>query len=403
MKTYPSFITVIFLFASCFIINPVHATAPETDINQAPKFTVSPADDWNNLLIHTSGWLMADGIYSINMSGKETYASDKDSILFLFSDSFMGNIKDEKLQSGCTMVNNTVALLKGNKPDPKQIQFFWKKESDHMKAVFVPKEKKVKEGRYFWLGDGFVNADGNKNLYVFTYEMKNTGSGAFGFEQTGTTLLVIPQGSKPPFNSYKQIELPFSFKDENGKDTNPFGAGIFVNTKNAGSKNPDDYIYIYGVYGRTKKVAVARVLPNQFEDFSEWRFWNGNEWDKDINHATAVTDRVSNELSLTQLPDGRYALIFQIDGIGSYVAMRLANQPQGPFGSIIKLWDCPEVKVSPNFYVYNAKAHPVISPEGELIISYNVNTFKFLEDLNTHTNFFRPRFIRVKFENLLSK
>ncbi len=400
MKTFCYSLIVFFIsLGSSFCLgNPSDATAETTDLNaDSIRFTATPADDWNAVLTRTSGWLAADGVYSMNLSsGKETPAGSRDRILFIFSDSFLGEIKDGKLQPGCTMVNNTVALLEGKTPDPDKITFYWRKPGNKTQSVFLP--EKPKDGSYFWLGDGFVNTDNFGELCLFAYEMRNTGKGAFGFEQIGTSILTVDKGEKMPFNRYRQTELPFSFKEKADKMTNPFGAGIFMNTEKAGAKNPDGYVYIYGVYGEKKQVLVARVLPKEFTQFSAWRFWNGSEWDSDVNHAAAVTDRASHELSLTQLSDGRYALIFQIDTIGAQIGMRLAKQPQGPFGPIIKVWDCPEVKVSPNFYVYNAKAHPVLSSANELIISYNVNSFKFLQDINSYPNYFRPRFVRVTFE-----
>jgi hypothetical protein len=93
----------------------------------------------------------------------------------------------------------------------------------------------------------------------------------------------------------------------------------------------------------------------------------------------ALTDQVSNELSLSQLPDGRYALIFQQSGIGKYICMQLGKTPYGPFGKVIKLWDTSEAIELKSFFTYNAKAHPGLSEKGELLISYNVNSFDFLK------------------------
>jgi hypothetical protein len=109
-----------------------------------------------------------------------------------------------------------------------------------------------------------------------------------------------------------------------------------------------------------------------------------------------VTERVSDELSLTPLPDGRYALIFQTDVWGS-VGLRIAKTPYGPFGPVIHLWDCKEAKTGKDYFVYNAKAHPNLSKPGELLISFNVNSFNFLTDINSNPNLYRPRFIKLKF------
>src|SRR5205085_5944502 len=98
----------------------------------------------------------------------------------------------------------------------------------------------------------------------------------------------------------------------------------------------------------------------------------------------------------TQLKDGRYAMVFQTDGIGTTVGLRLSNSPKGPFGPIIKIWECQEPKIGKNFIVYNAKVHSNLSKPNELLISYNVNSFDFWKDILTYPNLYRPRFIKVK-------
>ncbi|OIQ66120.1 hypothetical protein GALL_523160 [mine drainage metagenome] len=146
-----------------------------------------------------------------------------------------------------------------------------------------------------------------------------------------------------------------------------------------------------------KRLMVARVLPKEFEHFEKWNYWSGNEWVSDMNKAADITKDVSNELSLTALPDGRYALVFQLDGMTTTVGMRIGATPYGPFGTVIKLWDCKPDLLKSTYLVYNAKAHPSLSKPGELLISYNINSTEFIKDLNADPNLYRPRFIRVKF------
>jgi hypothetical protein len=111
-----------------------------------------------------------------------------------------------------------------------------------------------------------------------------------------------------------------------------------------------------------------------------------------------IAGRASNELSLTPLPDGRYALVFQVDGMSSSVGLRLGLSPTGPFGPVIQLWECPEVKENKRYFTYNAKAHPNLSGPGELLISYNVNSFDFFNQIKINPNLYRPRFIKISFQ-----
>ncbi|MBC9797935.1 hypothetical protein, partial [Sinomicrobium weinanense] len=112
----------------------------------------------------------------------------------------------------------------------------------------------------------------------------------------------------------------------------------------------------------------------------------------------SLADSVSNELSVSRIPGGKYALIYQYGGIFPKIYMKIGATPYGPFGEKIELWDTTKDINHPDLFTYNAKAHPAISEEGELLVSYNVNSFKFFDVIGDMPNLYRPRFIRVKFQ-----
>ena len=109
---------------------------------------------------------------------------------------------------------------------------------------------------------------------------------------------------------------------------------------------------------------------------------------------------VSSELSVTPLPDGRYLLVFQEGALGEWVAVRLGASPIGPFGPVHRIWRCPEVDEHEKVYVYNAKAHPHLSPPGAVLISYNVNSFDFWGEFLEDASIYRPRFVRLPLDRL---
>jgi hypothetical protein len=363
------------------------------------KFTVEAAPEWSALLKRDSGWFGGDGIYTIPLNGiRGKQAKSDDKVMFIFSDSMIGEIRDHTMAPGYKMIHNTVAILNGNKPQQANMRFYWDKNSaGKPESIFIPQTPKTQKGDYYWLGDGFVNQELGNAIYIFGYRVHNMSNEAFGFKEVGNTLIKISAGSKPPFTTQKQMDTPF-YLSENGGDYGSFGTGIFVNTRKAGVPNPDGYIYVYGVRGIAKRLMVARVLPVDFEHFDKWAYYDGKSWVNDISKVADVTKDASNELSVTALPDGRYALIFQVDAMTTSVGMRLGATPYGPFGPIIKLWDCkPDLEKS-TFVVYNAKAHPSLSKPGELLITYNINSTDFINDLKVYPNLYRPRFIRVKFQ-----
>ncbi|TCD00060.1 DUF4185 domain-containing protein [Pedobacter psychroterrae] len=362
------------------------------------KFTVSDEDEWSKLFTRSSGWFGGDGIYSIPLNGAESKtAGKKDKTLFIFSDSMLGEISDGKLQPGSKMIHNSVAILEGKEPVADKIIFSWDMKDGKPESVFHPKTPNTGSTDYYWLGDGFVNQELNNAVYIFGYRVKTVSDGTFGFSEVGNTLIKIAEGQKPPFSNYDQKDTPF-YLDKSTGETGSYGAGIYVNTAKAGAPQPDGYLYIYGVKGQAKNLLVARVLPKEFEDYSKWRFFDGTNWQSDMHKAATVTDQVSNELSLTALKDGRYALVFQQNGMGRSVAMRIGASPKGPFGPVIKLFDTSPSLTQKSYFSYNAKAHPSLSKEGELLISYNINSFDFFKDLNVYPQLYRPRFIKVKFQ-----
>ncbi len=369
--------------------------ALNTDINNL-KFSVEEAPEWTELFHRKLGWLGADGIFAIPLDGVDTAGAGKNKkTMLIFSDTVIGDIEKDSLTPDL-MIHNTVAILNGNEPNKDSIQFYWaKKNNGKPESVFIPGTPNTRPGDYFWLGDGFMNHAMNDAIYIFGYRIRDTSAEAFGFAEVGNVLIKIPKGSNPPFTEQQQFDTPL-FLSGSATTYGSFGAGIFVNTKAAGQPDADGYVYVYGVRGKEKNVLVARVKPENFEAFDEWRFWDGNTWNADIKAVANITNRVSNELSVSPLGDGRYAMVFQTDGLGTSVGLRLSNHPQGPFGPIIKIYECPEAKISKNIFPYNAKAHTNLANPNELLITYNVNSFDFWNDIKIYPDLYRPRFIRVK-------
>ena len=133
-----------------------------------------------------------------------------------------------------------------------------------------------------------------------------------------------------------------------------------------------------------------------FEDFKEWRYWNGNKWDLRSENLNEIVNGASNELSVTPLSDGRFVLIFQVLGLSDRVGMRIGASPVGPFSEIDEIYYTPEMESG--LWCYNAKAHLNLSQPDELLISYNTITPNFWIDIKEDAHIYRPRFIKLKFD-----
>ena len=104
------------------------------------------APEWDAMFQRESGWVGADGNYSIPLKG--------DTTLWLFSDTLVGKVQDGK-RVDTRMINNSIALQHGtNAPE-----FFYGTTTNGQPASFITPEQGSPRG-YFWLGHGIRTARG---------------------------------------------------------------------------------------------------------------------------------------------------------------------------------------------------------------------------------------------------
>ncbi|MEO6705114.1 MAG: DUF4185 domain-containing protein [Ginsengibacter sp.] len=394
----------VLLFFSCNnssrLLN-AHAKATQNTVGSSHTSGIisKSASQWEEMLKRNSGWIGADGVYAVALNGVESPGKAGDTeTMFWFSDNIWGQINGDTLADNWEMTNNCVAYLTGDKPDSSRMKFFNRRDkSGKTLSMFEPHTPNAAPGDYYWLGDGFFNHALDSTIYIFAYRIKNIPGGIYPFDDVGLALIAIPKGSRPPFTNQRQLDVPYFFKNSKGQGKVVFGVAVLANTKGAGAPNPDGFIYIYGVRGPKKELIVARVEDKQFENFSKWRFWNGAEWGADVHNSATLIDRVSNEMSVSFMEDGRVIAAYQLDTNSPDIMIQAGKTPSGPFQLPKKVWSTPEIYEDLDFYTYNAKAHPHLSKPGELLISYNVNSFDFLNDIKHKPHHLRPRFFTVKY------
>lgn len=387
-------ITLLILCLGCKSNKIGYQFQPQKELT----FSAEAAPEWTALMERTSGWFGADGIFSIPLDGMEAQNVKDKKTLFIFSDTYIGEVQNGVPKAGNVMVNNTTAWMTGNEPVKSKIDFEYNRDGNGMpKSYFIPNNALAKDKEYYWLGDGFINQEKNNDLYIFAYHVHKTGPNVFDFEQTNISLLKIENPTKEGVKTQIQIPTPLGFIHEATQKRTFFGSGIFVNTKAANAPNPDGYVYIYGIIEGSKSLVAARTLPKNIENFELYTFWNGNSWVKDKQQIVSLADGVSNELSVTPAGDGRYLLTYQVMGISDKIGIQVGESPVGPFGKIHEVYTTPEY-AEKNLLPYNAKAHYHLSKPGELLISYNTITLNFWEDIQKDATIYHPRFIKVKYE-----
>ena len=146
-------------------------------------------------------------------------------------------------------------------------------------------------------------------------------------------------------------------------------------------------------------MTVGRVDGENLISFDQWEFWNGNDWTPDIVQSHSIGSNISQEFSVSKIDANTYIAVFQLNTISNYTAFSRGASAVGPFGNFNIIWSAEETINNLDYYSYNAKAHPHLSDEGSLLISYNVNSYNF-SDHFSDPGLYRPRFISIPLDYL---
>lgn len=363
--------------------------------------------DYTALLSSYEGWTGADGIYTVNLDGKdEKYGEEaKDAkTFFVFSDTILSDVNPVTgLRSNVRMVNNTSALLTGKAPDPAKMEFHYPGKEETANIVPNPLLPATKQGKfiYYWLGDTFVNGN---YLYVYALRIDSV-NGVFGFAQIGVDLARYEiRDGNVDFDSLTIINDD-GMRLCSATDTARrwyFGGAVYQSTEQAGVMNPDGYVYVYGyedLEGAGRRLVVARVRPEEIEDFSKYEYLaeDGSFCSEVPEHFLALAQDVAPECSVTQITSGehkgKFLLIHTHFTNTATIKASVADSPYHVFTdkTTIYVHDTCLTLPGKGNNTYNAKAHPALSGEGEVILSYNVNG----DDCFVYGDIYRPRFLRL--------
>jgi hypothetical protein len=431
--------------------------------------TAGLAQAWTGMFAGTSGWTGADGVYSIPLNGVRKLGTAYNNVVysvFTFNDTFIGSVSQLGLRDpGYRFVNSTLAIFGGDARTPTaatDLKFKWRGDTT---APFDTSVANVitnaSDGTVYWPNDGIVTSTATGKQYL-QFAIK-----VAGLTPVGVSQLTWPFPSNAnfaqtwPYRGTRDGGAPgdwYSSSDRYGQIPNLFrpdpdgsgplgeivmGSAILDLSSTTKAFSPTGYVYIYGVRGDSpsKKVVVARVSPANVSNPNVWQFYDVNQgWvqssagtDYAITHASPLRDvsnvelgHMAQELSVTQLPDGRLALVYLYDDmLGTQIQVRYANAPQGPWSAATTLYTVSIPNAgNPAFglrnissfsdwkyYVNGAKAHAQLSKAptgpgtanaGKMLISFQINTVRATTGTTHQTNpvliygdIYRPRFITV--------
>ncbi len=406
-----------FLFAALFLcVNLCFcaaASGTDTPIDKS-EFEVSKADNWTDLFFHPNEtqktWLGADGIYSVALNGNDAFASADASTttFFIFSDTLMGTSDNRgHLIENAGMPSTTSAYLKGNLPDDSNIQYVYGNGG----SMAMGGQNLF--GERLWMLDCLVL---NNNIYCFGF----TPSGDWKPENLKVAVIPV-KNSNPNYASYVDpvdVSSHLWYRDRNYLYA--YGVGVFNNTAEAGAPNPDGYIYLYGYRdalreSSRKDMIISRIKASDFPtytydpdnkhnykpDFSKIEYFDGQGWSKDIAKSAPLISAVSCEFSVSPIPSGKYAdkyiAVYTHNTEGNEICYAIGDTPYGPFETPRIFYHAPEHGQTGTSgygtrYVYNAKAHPHLSKDGKLLVSYNCNVRDVMMNDQTSADY-HPRFL----------
>jgi hypothetical protein len=389
---------------------PLEPTQSRFIVFVGSDFTCAAANDWTSLFDRMEGWIAGDGIYSFGLGDADWRDKSKDKKIktaFTFGDSLIGGVNfDGSYKSGLAMVNHCFAVLDSNS-DSASVDVV---QSDKSKLTFIYNtDAKGKPtnlfDRNYWLGDSIAI---NSVLYTtgVVVDIKT-------WTTNGIWLITTPiRDGQLIFSEYKSERVELIHRA--GGYEVLFGIAIC---------DLGGQIYVYGVRNKTgdvfyrRQLVVARVERGTYGDIGTWNFWTGTKWSNKIadcnTDAAAIADGISNELSVTKMIggkyDGKFILIYTEGCVGEKLNFAVSDSPFGRFGAATTFYNCPEPKLfdkeikekygsKASVITYNAKAHPKLSRRGELIVSYNLNTWGLKEGtIFAEKKYGFPRFVRLKF------
>jgi Domain of unknown function (DUF4185) len=342
---------------------------------RAADWSAHAMPGYDRLFQRTNGWIGADGDFTVSLSNGLT--------LWLFSDTFVGEVRDGH-RIHHTMIHNSAAWQHGVAAANVRVKYFYKQSPDgRPETLITPADGKG----WFWI---FAAGMARGKLYLFLPQIvSKPGKPAFGFRQIDTWLGEVSNPLAPPPQWHiTQRKIPFA----------QFGTGEDVSFGSAWLKT-NGFIYVYGCRERNrtgKKMILARVPETEPANFDAWRFRTCAGWSTNEDDMADLCVGVASEYSVSWLPALRqYVLICTENGLSDRIIARTAPEPWGPWSKAAVVYRCPDMKWNRDVFCYAAKAHPMLATNpDELIVTYAANSFE-LKLLMSDAQLYWPRFVRV--------
>ncbi|MBE7177515.1 MAG: hypothetical protein INR69_13985 [Mucilaginibacter polytrichastri] len=332
----------------------------------------------------TSGQIASDGGFSVPLKNGGT--------LWLMGDSHIDDYDPKTNTVPCLFQVRNAGLL--------QMAGGWDKQTAQTLTGKGPGIKSYIKNRdddtYFcWPFSGIQTGN---TILVYNNSLVKKDDGPFGFAQSGADFWA--RISYPGM----QVQGFLPIADFGGIN---FGSG-FIRVPG------DPLIYAYG-FRFNPKIMGCEVYIARFAEKkpSEWTFWNGKTWQKDVKKAKIITSQsnVSGTLQVSRI-GGQIVILtseFSMDcDMGKQIFVSSAKKITGPFSEKKSIYSIPDRYKGHSPFFYAANAHPqFINDRNEVLITYAINGYGKCADVCENGRMdpdqYRLKAIRVPLPLLLGR
>lgn len=359
-------------------------------------YPVIPDKEFGSLFYSDSGGVTgADGLFSFPLPDKSS--------VFLLGDCFLGKVVNGARDMSTSMLRNaflvvnreqtgTRAIVRGSTDDPRTF----------MEPVNEPGDSTY---RWYWPGHGFIM---NDTVYVFALSLVNDTSVIINIR--------LPEGADD--ETGRMAEEIFSFRISH-IDLLSFSYPDFrhIETQTVNIDYPSSlidfgncvmvdkgWVYVYGTRNLPdmSKIHVARIPCNSNIFKSDWEYYTGSSWDKDIRKSMPLDIDISVSEQFSIFRYGRKYILLTQERAGADIYTYVSDFPFKDFHNKKMVYHTTEMESDPDKRVitYNALAHRQYIENGMLLVSYCVNSLNPV-DIFRDVDKYRARFIRVPMKLIL--
>ncbi|HZW11005.1 MAG TPA: hypothetical protein VFF69_13970 [Phycisphaerales bacterium] len=369
-----------------------------------------PDRSWNDAFTLASGWNAGDIGHSLDLGDGRT--------LWLFGDSIVGPVRDGARVAGeSKMVRGAIAWHETPPRGavPEQVAFAvpdpglgvpvapWLRPEA---AMWPP------DSWYWFMNDGatITDAGGERRLILFTTAIGPSGNpeGMWNFRRLGGAILSIENpGDDPPDWRAAQRANPLVTDtprfDEPARPSTNWALAIVAWPPEAPPSLRT--LFVYGLRSggpAESSLLVARCAESHLADTRAWTFFDGAGWTDDSGAAAPIATGLVDEFTIQPVRRGErdeLVLVQSEPMLGLRILARTAPAPEGPWSEPVPIYDVPEPAAADGLITYAAKGHAHLSPPGELLVTYALNSADFGQ-IFRDASLYRPRFVRVPIGSL---